>query len=259
MAGIGSLPLFHRVRGTQVVVVGDGDMADAKRRLVERAGGICCDETEAHHASLAFVAVDDPAAAEMAANRLRTKGLLVNVADRPELCDFTTPSILDREPVLIAISTSGASAGLAKHIRLRLERLLPQSLGALARALNSARAGMREKWPDADQRRQALDDALVEGGTLDPFDEASAGRVERWISQGEAPRNADTVEFVLKSDDPESLTIRQARLLGAAELLLHDDAVAPEILSRARADAVRRKLPCDERAENGLTVILRHS
>ena len=130
MAGIGSLPLFHRVRGTRVVVIGDCAMTEAKRRLVERAGGICCGETEAHHARLALVALDDAREAETAAARLKAKGLLVNVADRPELCDFTLPSILDRDPVLIAIGTGGASAGLAKHLRLRLERLLPGSLGA---------------------------------------------------------------------------------------------------------------------------------
>ena len=134
-----SLPLFHRIAGRRVVVVGDGDMAGAKARLVERAGGIPCAETEAHHAALAFVALDNPRAAEAAALRLKRAGLLVNVADRPELCDFTLPSLLDRDPVLVAVSTGGASAGLAKHLRLRLEAILPQSLGALASTLSAAR------------------------------------------------------------------------------------------------------------------------
>ena len=116
-----SLPLFHRIAGARVVVVGEGDMAAAKARLVERAGGVTCAETEAHHARLAFVALEDGRAAEAAALRLKRMGLLVNVADRPELCDFTLPSLLDRDPVLVAVSTGGASAGLAKHLRLRLE------------------------------------------------------------------------------------------------------------------------------------------
>ena len=91
-----------------MVLIGEGEMGEAKQRLVERAGGIPCGEPEAHHASLAFVAIDDGRQAEAIAKRLRDKGLLVNVADRPDLCDFTTPSILDRDPVLIAIGTSGA-------------------------------------------------------------------------------------------------------------------------------------------------------
>ena len=78
------------------------------------------------------MALDDTEACEAAAANLRDAGMLVNVVDQPELCDFTTPSILDRDPVLIAVGTGGASAGLAKHLRLRLEQFLPLSLGELA-------------------------------------------------------------------------------------------------------------------------------
>ncbi len=158
---LSALPLFHRVSGQRVVVLGDGDAADAKRRLVVRAGGVCCGEPEAHHASLAFVAIDDPRAAEAAAIRLRCKGLLVNVTDRPELCDFTVPSVLDRNPVLVAVGTGGASAGLAKQLRLRLEALLPPSLGKLADALYAARDGLRQRFPEAAERRFALDAAMT--------------------------------------------------------------------------------------------------
>ena len=136
---LSSLPLFHRVAGGRVVVLGEGPAADAKRRLVERAGGECCGEPEAHHARLAIVALDDPKAAEAAAARLRGKGLLVNVADRPELCDFTLPSVLERGPMLIAIGSGGFSAGLTKALRLRLETILPDGLGRLAEMLGQAR------------------------------------------------------------------------------------------------------------------------
>ncbi|GMN13211.1 NAD(P)-dependent oxidoreductase [Altererythrobacter sp. MTPC7] len=239
MAGIGSLPLFHRVRGRRVVVLSEGVMGEAKTRLVERAGGIPCSEAEAHHAHLAFVALDDEHEAEAAALRLKRKGLLVNVADRPELCDFTTPSILDREPVLVAVSTSGASAGLAKHLRLRLERLLPQSLGPLAAALRDARDAMRATWADGDARRTAVDRALGEGGVLDPFDPDSAGRVDEWLADPATGTRGGTVDIALRSDDPEDLTLREARLLGTCDLLVHDPDVPQAILARARADAKR--------------------
>ena len=75
--------------------------------------------------------------------RARGAGLLVNVVDKPALCDFTTPSIIDRAPVIVAVGTGGASAGLAKALRLRLERLLPQGLGALAEALYAARGDLQ--------------------------------------------------------------------------------------------------------------------
>lgn len=251
-----SLPLFHRIAGSRVVVVGKGDMADAKARLVTRAGGTPCPETEAHHARLAFVALDDGRAAEAAALRLKRAGLLVNVADRPDLCDFTLPSVLDRDPVLVAVSTGGASAGLAKHLRLRLEAVLPQSLGALARRLEAARDAIRTCYPQSDQRRQALDQALGRDGLLDPFNAESADNVDKWIEGDAVNTAARTFEFTLASNDPEDLTLRQARLMGRADTLLHDPRIAEEILVRARADAVRRELPADAPAV-GLTVILR--
>src|SRR3546814_6719103 len=96
---------------------------------------------------------------------------------RPVLCDFTTPSILDRDPLLIAIGTGGASAGLAKHLRLRLEAILPQSLDKLARALFDAREAMHKRFPAAADRRRALDTALQAGGPRDPLREAAAERV----------------------------------------------------------------------------------
>ena len=251
-----SLPLFHRIAGRRVVVVGDGDMAGAKARLVERAGGIPCAETEAHHAALAFVALDNPRAAEAAALRLKRAGLLVNVADRPELCDFTLPSLLDRDPVLVAVSTGGASAGLAKHLRLRLEAILPQSLGALASTLSAARERIRGQYPDGDTRRRAIDAALQEGGALDPFEPGSADAVETWLDGKTATEETRVLDFTLTSDDPEDLTIRQARALGQADTVLHDPAIAEAVLVRARADAVRQALPAEPPA-SGLTVLLR--
>ncbi|WP_379547723.1 NAD(P)-dependent oxidoreductase [Qipengyuania sp. DSG2-2] len=256
---IGSLPLFHRIKGLRVVVVSEGVMGEAKTRLVERAGGIPCSEAEAHHAHLAFVALEDDREAEAVALRLKRRGLLVNVADRPELCDFTTPSILDREPVLVAVSTSGASAGLAKHLRLRLERLLPPSLGSLAAALRDARDAMRGAWPDGDARRGAVDRALSEGGVLDPLGGADGDDVAQWIAAaGTGVTPAEIIEITLHSDDPDDLTLKQARLLGTCDTLLHDPAIPRAILDRSRADAERRTLPNDPPG-HGLTVILRRA
>ena len=253
-----SLPLFHRIAGTRVVIIGTGDMAEAKARLVTRAGGIPCPETEAHHAKIGFVALEDERTAEAAALRLKRAGLLVNVADRPDLCDFTLTSVLDRDPVLVAVSTGGASAGLAKHVRLRLEALLPQSLGALAKALESARDAIRRRYPEADTRRRALDTALGEGGALDPFETSDPMAVDDWLKDASYDADGEVLDFTLTSDDPEALTLRQARALGRADTVLHDPALPEPILIRARADAVRIALPADPPAE-GLTVILRRA
>lgn len=232
-----SLPLFHRIAGQPVIVLGEGEAAEAKRRLIARAGGLATQD-EMAPARLAFVALDQP---EEAAARLRARGVLVNVVDRPELCDFTTPSLLERGPMLVAVGTGGVSAGLAKALRLRLEAMLPQGLGQLAEALGAARAAMRARWPDSAERRRALDAALEPGGMLDPLDAGSTARLSQWLEQGAADP-AETCEFALVSDDPDELTLRQARWLGSADAVCHEAGVPEAVLVRARADATRHRL-----------------
>ncbi len=252
---IHSLPLFHRVAGQPVIVLGEGEAALAKRRLVERAGGIVVGESNTE-ARLAFVALSEPGEEpEAAAARLRARGLAVNVADRPELCDFTTPSLLERGPVLIAVSTGGASAGLAKALRLRLEALLPAGLGELAQALQHARTAMRERWPDAAARRRALDAALAEGRALDPLEDHDDTAVARWLGGAGDGALAGRHEIRLRSADPDDLTLREARLLGTADTIRHAAAAPPAILARARADAVRIGLDGDGE-DAGVVVVL---
>lgn len=264
MSRIASLPLFHQIAGQAVLVLGDGSAAEPKRRLVERAGGVVVDDLARavdEGVRLAFIAYEDAQACEVAAINARCAGMLVNVVDRPELCDFTTPSILDRDPLLVAIGTGGASAGLAKHVRLRLERVLPETLGLLAKALESVRPVLRERFADGAERRRALDAALAEGGVLDPLDPDSHARVAAWADGAEGGAAGIVAEITLTSADPEDLTLRQARLLGEADVLWLDGAIPAAILARARADAARRVLAdCDKEgteAATGLALILR--
>lgn len=236
-----ALPLFHRLAGQPVIVLGHGEAAAAKRRLVERAGALVIDDLNEgidKGARIAFIAHQDETALSADALRARCAGLLVNVVDRPDLCDFTTPSLIDRAPVVIAVGTGGASAGLAKALRLRIDRLLPARLGALADALYAARSALRARWPDGAARRRALDLALDEGGALDPMVDHADGAVEDWVAGAEVAAHARHV-IVLASHDPDDLTLRQARLLGRADALVIHRGVADAILSRARADAQR--------------------
>jgi uroporphyrin-III C-methyltransferase/precorrin-2 dehydrogenase/sirohydrochlorin ferrochelatase len=248
-----SLPLFHLIAGQAVIVLGEGEAAEAKRRLIERAGGIVVGDDD-RDARLAFIALDQP---ELPVTRLKARGVLVNVADRPDLCDFTVPSVLDRDPVLVAVGTGGASAGLAKQLRLRLEGLLPPGLGKLAEALYAARTALRERWPAAPDRRRALDAALAAGGPLDPLDERSADRVAAWLEDPAAPSAGPPITLTVPRDDPDGLTLRQARLLGTADCVAFDPGIGPAILDRARADAVRLQLPHDGPLPEGLVVVLR--
>lgn len=249
-----SLPLLFRIAGKPVIVLGEGEAADAKRRLLERAGAaLTTDENAA--ACLAFVVLDQP---EGAAGRLRARGVAVNVVDRPGLCDFTVPSILERGPVLIAVGTGGVSAGLAKALRMRLEGVLPQSLGDLAERLGAARASLRQRWTNGAERRRALDDALAGGGPLDPLDAASAGRFDAWL-EGAVDGGDGRFEFTVHSDDPDDLTLRQARWLASADAVFHESAVAEPLLVRARADAVRHELASEQQAPalKGRVVVIR--
>lgn len=250
------LPIFINLKGRKVILVGEGDAADAKRRLIERAGGICVDAGD-REARLAFVAIEDENDALATADDLKSRGLLVNVVDRPEHCDFTTPAIVDRAPVLVAVGTGGASAGMAKAIRQRFETMLPENLGRLATAIADARDAIRFRWPDAADRRRALDEAFVDGGALDPFADHADNEVADWIAAGKDAQPSRLIEIPLLSDNPDDLTLLTARLLGQADHIFHDAHVPSNILNRARADAVRLDGPPPVEAPDGLTLYLR--
>ncbi len=250
------LPIFLNVRGRKVILVGEGDAADAKRRLIERAGGAVVDAAN-HQARIAFVAIEDEAAALAAADDLKTRGLLVNVVDRPEHCDFTTPAIVDRSPVLIAVGTGGASAGMAKAIRQRIETMLPAGLGKLANAVASARDSIRARWDDAADRRRALDTAFMARGMLDPFRDHQTDAVATWLDQADEPPTSRLVEIRLLSNSSDDLTLLTARMLGEADQIFHDPDVSLDILTRARADALRQAGTPPLIPPDGLTLYLR--
>ncbi len=242
-----SLPLFVRLHGRPVILVGEEEAAAPKRRLLERAGAIVVGEDDAT-ARLAIVADDEAAVA-----RLKARGILVNAVDRPDLCDFTLPAIVDRAPVIVAIGTGGVSAGLAAALRQRLEALLPASLGRLADALYAARGALRTHYPDGGARRRAIGAALAAGGTLDPMEDHGGADVVAAIAASGAATGVERLR--LTSTDPDDLTLRQVRLLGAADRVTHRADVPPAILNRARADALRQRTeatPSDDHP--GLTV-----
>lgn len=231
------LPIFVNMSGRKILLLGEGEAYDAKKRFIERSGAMCTDNPD--EAKIAFVAIEDEAKAIIAADHLKSLGLLVNVVDRPAYCEFTTPAVIDRDPILIAMGTGGASAGLAKAIRQRFEQLLPQNLGKLATGLFAGRSAIKSRWSDASQRRRAIDGALQPGAMLDPFSAKSADNVQRWISGGDS-NYSNRVEIIcLKSNEADDLTINAARLLGEADIIYHDDDIPQEVLNRARADAER--------------------
>ncbi|MES2986705.1 MAG: bifunctional precorrin-2 dehydrogenase/sirohydrochlorin ferrochelatase [Pseudomonadota bacterium] len=235
---LAALPIFMRLEGRPVILIGNGETAEAKRRLLERAGAVIVDSG----ASLAIVALDAP---DAVVAELRGRGVLVNTVDRPDLCDFTLPAIIDRDPVLVAVGTGGVSAGLAAALRQKLETVLPAGLGTLATGLHAARPAIRARWPDMADRRRAISKAL---------DSLEGDVVSRVLAEDSAA--PQLMHFKLNSRDPDDLTLRQARALAAAERIYHRANVPPAILDRARADAARicGTAPADPGA--GLTIDL---
>ncbi len=250
-----TLPIFVTLAHRAVIIVGESEAAAAKARLVLAAGGRVADET-ATEAALAFVALDDETAAKGAAARLRERGLLVNVVDRPALSDFLMGSIVDRSPVVVAISTGGGSASLARALRGRFEALLPAGLGGLARAIRAARRATNAAHPTMADRRRLWEAALAPGGPLDPFAALPDADVAVTAAiAGATPVAADaTVTIIVTSDDPGDLTLNQLALLGRCDALRVEGDVAAAVIDRARRDAVR--LGAGETVP-GLTLLLR--
>lgn len=224
------LPLFFNLTGRAVLLAGDGPAAEAKARLIEEAGGRIVRETG--EARLAFVAMDAP---EREAARLKTAGLLVNVVDRPDLCDFTVPAIVNRAPVTVAIGTGGASATLAKSLRERLEALLPDRLGRLAQAIAESRGAVAARHPDAGDRRRFWDGLLSPGGALDPF--ADVADPAAAIERGGLPAKPALRTIAARSAD--DLTLAELRALSTADTVFHSARASQAVLARARRDAVR--------------------
>jgi len=182
-----AFPAFFPLLGATVVVAGEGAMADAKARLfagspakVERVTGEAATQASSYvGAKLAFVAGDDPNFRRAAAAAARAAGVPVNVVDDPALCDFHTPAVIDRGPVVVAVGTGGASPLLAAVIRDALEGHLPPGVEVLVALLGRRRGEIRAAFPDIPLRRAFLS-ALIHGpagqaalaGETDPAERA---------------------------------------------------------------------------------------
>lgn len=250
------LPIFVNLAGRQVILVGDGEPAEAKARLVRAAGGTLVGEGAAD-AVLAFVAIEDDADAAAAATRLRGRGLLINVVDKPALSDFLMGAIIDRAPVTVAISTAGASASLARALRTRMEALLPASLGPLARSILAARDAVSARHPTPNDRRRLWERALAQYGPLDPF--AALDDAERAVAavvQGSSTAVPQLLVIKVAGADPGDLTLNQLNALARCDALVTEGDVAAAIIDRARRDAARLETVPDPLLP-GLTVLLR--
>lgn len=242
-----SLPLFHRLAGQPVLVVGEGEAAAAKARLIQEAGGIVVQALQPG-VRLAFVALDD--GAEAVAEELRAAGLLVNVVDRPALCDFTVPAIIDRAPVTVAVGTAGASASLSKALKERLEVILPPGLGRLAEAIRNARAAVAARYPRVADRRDLWAALLAPGAPLDPLAaqaDPAATIAAALASDASATAAPELHEVRLQAPrgaahfDVDSLPLGVLRLLAQADLVVLPADAPAALGALIRRDAARHE------------------
>lgn len=262
------LPISLKLLGTPVLLIGGGSIATRKARLLQRAGAkltvvapridaeleqlladhngvwqqVTYQPSSLQGKQLVVAATADIAVNEQVSNDAQALGLPVNVVDQPHLCTFIFPSIVDRDPITIAISSSGASPVLARILRRKIEALVPGSYGRLAKFAGALRQRVQDKLPQDSARRLFWEDAL-EGMIAE---QVMAGREEE--AEASLLQSLESTELIPRGEvyligagpgDPDLLTFKAARLLQSADVVLYDRLVAPAILDMARRDAQR--------------------
>jgi uroporphyrin-III C-methyltransferase / precorrin-2 dehydrogenase / sirohydrochlorin ferrochelatase len=170
-------------------------------------------------------------------------GALANVADEKEYCDFITPSVVERDPLTIAISTGGAAPVVARILRARVEAMLPAAYGRLADFLSGYRDRIADKIKGGTARRRFWEN-MIEGSVGDAFlagDEALAARlVEDDLARGDTELRRGEVWLVgAGPGDPDLLTFKALRMMQHADVVLYDRLIGPGILDLVRRDAER--------------------
>lgn len=251
-----AFPAFFPLAGRTVVIAGAGEGAEAKARLLEGSpatvtrlvGDAASDPGAYAGAILAFVASDDEAFAQGAVAAARAAHVPVNAVDRPQLCDFTTPAVIDRGEVVAAIGTGGASPMLATLLRHDIEARVPEGAGRVAALFQGLQKEVREALPEPHRRRAFLRAALTGPAAEAAMDGdmARANQLLREALQRDEP-TAGMVQFVDARGPADLLTLKAARALAAADVLVCDAAAAAEVLALARRDAERLPAQAPER------------
>ena len=263
------LPIFVRIKDRHCLVVGGGEVAarkiemlrkcgalvtvvspeiDDKLRLRMRLGGIThlAERFAPQHLQdmeLVIAATDDNQVNQEVATAARKARLPVNVVDSPALCSFIVPSIVDRTPVVVAISTGGASPVLARQLRAQLETMIPAAYGRLAALAEEFRERVKGHFVHA-QKRRAFWETILRGPMAEMVFAGQDGAARKYLNatlQAE-PNSAPQGEVYLVGagpGNPDLLTLRALRLMQQADVVLHDNLVTPAILDLVRRDAER--------------------
>ncbi|MFT4198879.1 MAG: NAD(P)-dependent oxidoreductase [Pseudoxanthomonas sp.] len=275
-------PLFADLRDRDVLVIGGGEVATRKIKVLLHAGArvgvhalALSDELQAllrqrrirrldgefdpgwiDAAWLVVAATDDAALNQRVAAAACARRRWVNVVDDAALSSFQVPAIVDRDPLLVAISSAGAAPMLARRLRERLETELDHSLGDLAGFLARQRARIRAKLPDVALRRRWFErlldgevPVLLRNGDIVEAQRAFDAALE---TAAELPARGSVALVGCGTGDPGLLTLKALRRLNLVDLILFAAEVPPAILGMARRDAETRPLP----AQAGLPALL---
>ena len=239
-------PVFMDLQDRRALVLGHGEAAERKAEALRRCGADvlqadCFNPADLEGCAVAIAAEaseTDIRALVMAAN---ASGIPVNVVDRPALCSFITPAVVDRAPLTIAVSSGGAAPVLARLIRARIEALIPPAFGRLAALADEFKAELRRRFPDTALRRRLLERAL--GGRVGDLvamgaEDAARTEMRQQIADGAAPGG---IVYLVGAGPgaADLMTLRAHRLLGEADVIVHDRLIGEDVLDMARRDATR--------------------
>lgn len=243
-----AFPAFYPLTGRKVVVAGVGEAAEAKARLFDGSPAKLVRLTD-HHAfaagsyagaALAFVGSEDVLFRQAAAAAARAARVPLNVVDHPELSDFHTPAVIDRGEVVAAVGTAGAAPALAALLRNDIEARVPPGAGKVAALLRRRQDAVRAALPDAVARRGFLREVIAGPAAEAAMagDDARAGELfDAALAAAEARKGR--VTFVAGKGPADLLTLRAARVLAEADVIVADPGVDPGVLNLARRDAYR--------------------
>lgn len=263
------LPLFFDLKGKDVLVVGGGEVALRKAGMLIRAGAVV--EVVAHEIlpdlaeavaaaggqncigdysagrlqgkTLVVAATDDDILNRQVSEDAKAANVPVNVVDCPALCTFVFPAIVDRSPLVAAISSGGASPVLARMLRAKLETTIPAAFGELAELLGAHRDKVKAKFSHINRRREFWEDVL-EGPVAELALSGQMGQAKKVLQEMlDAPAEDKQVGEVYLvgagPGDPDLLTFKALRLMQKADVVLYDRLVSEPILDMCRRDAKR--------------------
>lgn len=263
------LPIFYRLQGQPCLIVGGGSIALRKASMLIRSGGVVSVvapdinqelvglarqsggqifSAPYHRDTLTgfkvvIAATDEDSLNSQVSSDAMNLGLLVNIVDNPQLCNFILPSIIDRSPLTIAVSSSGQSPVLARLLRAKIESMIPAGYGRLAQLLGKFRDKAKARYKSFDQRRDfwesVLEGPIAELMLAGKTDAAEAMLGEQLDNEAKQTVRGEVYLIGAGPGDPDLLTFKALRLMQKADVVLYDRLVAPEIVDLTRRDAER--------------------